>query len=538
MPAGLIATIPERAGNDVRTALEHGNIGEAVAAAVAAGDLSLAVDVVRVGWFALLHDDRRDSVRQTLDQLSTAQLMAHPLLAMALGLVYNADGARRSKAIYYFGLAAAGVRNRPGRLSPAERALVLTSESAALRLMGKSSLSVSSARAGLQALEAIHEGRSELIGYLPRLYSQLGTSLFYGGQEAEALHVFARGFAEAGPSDRSSFGNLAMSAGIHALAGNLAEAGDRVLAARGEPWTDEQRCMYVGTFYRIAEAVLALERFDVVQAQRHLNMMKHDRRSIEHWAVIARVQALTTLLAGDASRALVELEDYAVLRGGEGDTKVARQRLCSMRSLLHIALGNYEAASTVLRSDGGNSPQDHVDRARLALATDRIGEVYKELRAIAGRPQSVRTSAEALSVEAAAGLRAGADRRTMAVVRQLASLLRHSDQRIALHLLPPDDVDAIRRTLEGIGARDVLEPAPCEPVLIQPDRPALTPREVAVLNALARSSAVGDIAAELFVSTNTVKSQLRSLYRKLGARNRDEALAVALHRHLISAAEI
>jgi LuxR family maltose regulon positive regulatory protein len=36
------------------------------------------------------------------------------------------------------------------------------------------------------------------------------------------------------------------------------------------------------------------------------------------------------------------------------------------------------------------------------------------------------------------------------------------------------------------------------------------------------------------VSVNTVKTQLRSIYRKLGVANRDEAIAVALDRHLLA----
>jgi LuxR family maltose regulon positive regulatory protein len=522
----------------VRVALEEGRSAAALASAIAGGDLDLAVDVLRVGWFALLRDDGGASIRDVLEPLSSTQLMSHPLLAMALGLAFNVDGARRSKSVYYFGLAAAGVRRHQSRLTPAERALVLASESAALRLMGKTTLSVASARAGLRALEAILEERSELIGYLPRLYSQLGTSLYYGGQEAEALHVFTRGYAEAGPEDLSSFGNLAMAAGIHALGGNLSEATERVILARGEPWTDQQRSMYPGTFYRIAEAVLALERFDATCARTHLDAMIHDRRSIEHWTVIARVQALSALLAGDPALGLVELEDYVVLRGAEGGTRTTRHRLSSVRSLLHIALGNYEAAGAILRADAGDRAQDHVDRARLALATDRLGDAFKELRSIAGRPQSARTTAESLAIEAAAGLRTGRDRRTTAVLRQLATTLRVSGQRIALHLLTPDDLNAVSSGLADLNAADVLDVAPCAGVMQQPDRPALTPRELAVLNALGRTATVSEIADELYVSPNTVKSQLRSLYRKLGAGNRDEALAVALHRHLISAAEV
>jgi LuxR family maltose regulon positive regulatory protein len=52
----------------------------------------------------------------------------------------------------------------------------------------------------------------------------------------------------------------------------------------------------------------------------------------------------------------------------------------------------------------------------------------------------------------------------------------------------------------------------------------LTEREKSVLLALAKTASRQDIADALFVSVNTVKSQLASAYRKLGIRTREEAL--------------
>jgi DNA-binding NarL/FixJ family response regulator len=63
--------------------------------------------------------------------------------------------------------------------------------------------------------------------------------------------------------------------------------------------------------------------------------------------------------------------------------------------------------------------------------------------------------------------------------------------------------------------------------------PALSPREREVLIELARGSTYADIAANLFVSENTVKTHISSLYSKLSAGRRSEALAVARTMHLI-----
>jgi DNA-binding CsgD family transcriptional regulator/tetratricopeptide (TPR) repeat protein len=55
----------------------------------------------------------------------------------------------------------------------------------------------------------------------------------------------------------------------------------------------------------------------------------------------------------------------------------------------------------------------------------------------------------------------------------------------------------------------------------------LSPRERDVLHELARGSTYSGIAANLFVSENTVKTHVSSLYAKLGVARRSEALAVA-----------
>lgn len=56
---------------------------------------------------------------------------------------------------------------------------------------------------------------------------------------------------------------------------------------------------------------------------------------------------------------------------------------------------------------------------------------------------------------------------------------------------------------------------------------ALTTAELRVLPLLATHLSYPEIAAELFVSPNTIKSQAYSLFRKLGASSRSQAVAQA-----------
>ncbi|TFG64838.1 MAG: response regulator transcription factor [Spirochaetales bacterium] len=62
----------------------------------------------------------------------------------------------------------------------------------------------------------------------------------------------------------------------------------------------------------------------------------------------------------------------------------------------------------------------------------------------------------------------------------------------------------------------------------------LTEREVAVLNFFARGFSIRDIAGYLRISVNTVKYYTSSLYGKLGAANRAEAVKEGIRRGLIA----
>lgn len=66
----------------------------------------------------------------------------------------------------------------------------------------------------------------------------------------------------------------------------------------------------------------------------------------------------------------------------------------------------------------------------------------------------------------------------------------------------------------------------------------LTPREVELLAFLPSRLTIADIAARCFVSTNTVKTHLGHIYRKLGVSGRDAAIHRAVELGLLDAGEI
>jgi len=55
----------------------------------------------------------------------------------------------------------------------------------------------------------------------------------------------------------------------------------------------------------------------------------------------------------------------------------------------------------------------------------------------------------------------------------------------------------------------------------------LTPREWEVIDLLAEAKTTDQIAQELVLASETVRSHLKNIRRKLGARSRDEAVAIA-----------
>jgi LuxR family transcriptional regulator, maltose regulon positive regulatory protein len=63
---------------------------------------------------------------------------------------------------------------------------------------------------------------------------------------------------------------------------------------------------------------------------------------------------------------------------------------------------------------------------------------------------------------------------------------------------------------------------------------ALTDRELVVLRLLATELSQPEIANELYVSVNTVRTHIQGIYRKLGAASRREAIAIAREQQLLS----
>ena len=71
--------------------------------------------------------------------------------------------------------------------------------------------------------------------------------------------------------------------------------------------------------------------------------------------------------------------------------------------------------------------------------------------------------------------------------------------------------------------------------IISKDPPvaALSPRQAEILQSIVRGLSNPDIAKQLGISIDMVKEHIETLFQKIGAANRTEAVAIALRKHLL-----
>ncbi len=108
---------------------------------------------------------------------------------------------------------------------------------------------------------------------------------------------------------------------------------------------------------------------------------------------------------------------------------------------------------------------------------------------------------------------------------------------------PRDLIDAIRLVAEGnalLGPTvtrrllDRFAEPPLQPVLDETAFAAMTAREVEILRLLAGGLSNAEIAAQLFLGEATVKTHVSSILRKLGVRDRVQAVIVAFEAGLVT----
>ena len=325
------------------------------------------------------------------------------------------------------------------------------------------------------------------------------------------------------------------------------ELSERALAiAEEHGWTSQS--MTTGAFVMAGMALVRMGRF--ADAERHLDraeealrdgadpgteVLLHHARGVlrfgegrfeEALGEFARAQRLERLLAG-RHVLLVDVRSRALqVRVRMGDTGPVREALAGSspeqrhRAGMRIALGALELA------------EDNPERAVEALAPVIDGSAP----ALSGRWARV----EALLLDATARDRLG-DRRAAEESLEAALELAEPEALILPFMLWPSRellerhpghrtahaalISTIRDALAGRAApRRGSAPLPEE----------LSDAELRVVGYLPSNLTAAEIASELVVSTNTVRTHMRHIYAKLDAHTRSEAVARARELGLVA----
>ncbi len=321
---------------------------------------------------------------------------------------------------------------------------------------------------------------------------------------------------------------------IHAFTGHIPEAVEKL----GEVSPFERRgwrTTVPSVGWHIAVALRDLEAKAPVQALEALSALKARLNHLENWPFVVWSLARARLATGDAQVALDEFD--AAIRQNEFRplSDYARAQLQATKADLHLALRQNEHAKLELdnihATGGAFSPL--LSRSRLALATGDSATAHNLLDLdhiqVSG---TTREFAEALLLTACMRTLMGRDTEAVQTLRRAADILTRHALTSPVAMIPHAELRALcaREAPELEYIFDGIENPFALIALVNP----LTPREQEVLAALATHSSLDDVARTLFVSINTVKSQLRAAYRKLGVRSRAEALRVASERGFIS----
>ena len=224
-------------------------------------------------------------------------------------------------------------------------------------------------------------------------------------------------------------------------------------------------------------------------------------------AQVVKLRMTVELAANDVERARLVLQEYDKAMAADPLPESSRDPASTARAQLFLASNEPERVRTAVAQDlGRRGLQGAGSWLLVALAEDRL------------RHDRLATEAMARTIE-------------LAAEEHLEYIFRRPDRRLEMMLRRHLTVAGTHREfVEEMLVRVAVQPAPAGLVQVQP----LTEREEAVLIYLPTMAANAEIAAALSISENTVKQHLKSIYRKLGVRNRRDAVRMARDRGLLN----
>ncbi|MBO0985141.1 LuxR family transcriptional regulator [Rathayibacter sp. SD072] len=379
-----------------------------------------------------------------------------------------------------------------------------------------------------EALPALQDAR-ELLGSIPcgssavvdavraELHYQWGCALEEAGATEDALDEYEAAVRSA-PLSGSAPRMLSLAGGAAALLAALRGERARAVRALADAATGSGAAdpLAGAVSATLAEGFLRFDELDRAEARRLIARI--DRAAIGHrWAPYFHLRAAVEWERQGTRRLAVEFETHLAALPPGAATDAQTEHLRIIRYLLFAADGRREQARDAL---GPDSPTRTLLeqfttalRAHDLVQRGRRAEARVLLAPLRGRTTAPR--AEVLALVAA-------PERSCGDLERIAELLAEHRLLWLLPELPSEDRHEVARLL---GGRGVVVPRAIEPAE-ERALSLLTAREREVAEHAALGDSVIGIAAALHVSANTVKSQLRSVYRKLGVSSRHELLAV------------
>ncbi|MGP6175997.1 LuxR C-terminal-related transcriptional regulator [Microbacterium sp. A196] len=478
--------------------------------------------------FSELSQHRNAEVIHLLDTVPLERLEQHGTLAISHAVMLSESEARPSRRLQH--LVDIGIRQlstRAPAANPSDRLLVLIARFAGLRATRRYE---EAAIVGDDIVDHV-----AAMGAEPR--ARVGSTVHVGLQQVLITKMLAGHIDTAiavgyildeDPHPGRTRHRRSLLAYAHAVRGEMPTAGELLGSISPEYLEAWSRSLY-GVGWNIASAIVHLERGDPSDALQALDPFENGGLVVEHWPTILWVRALIRLTTDDAAAGLDELTLGLRDHHGRPASAILTSRLRAIHADLATATGDLRTARRVL-DEAQPLPATILARARLHLATQHperaIALLPVERNADAAPPREL---AERLLVSAVAHKRLG----NAGGARELAYRAIHVLQRYRLvsplAFIPRFELGELLSDAN----RDVLDAALGDPFAALATHDPLTPRERIVLTELLTTESIPQIAARLHVSPNTIKSQLRTLYRRLGASDRSDAVRLALERGLI-----
>lgn len=378
---------------------------------------------------------------------------------------------------------------------------------------------------------------AQIVPVAPGVLLQSGITRLVADDLPRALHDLRVAYDRSGEVstpyiNRDAAGKIAL---IHALTGDVKSAESWLLRYDA---TAEPSGWLAGTIAQsvtVASAIIAIERLDRERALGQIASVLLPSGPAAHESLlnpyIVYARARHSLIWGDRHGALLSIQEERIHRADwihEGAT--AHALLSAVEADLLMALGFGNRARDLLER-APQHPALFSARARFALLADGHEAALDATSNGVDEAASMTVRAELLVIRAIAQWEAGHGRaateslgHALDVAQTAGSAYAFATGGKRLAALAEHDPVAMKilAAAQASGAGSVY---PGRLAIVD-----LTERERLILDRIGLGMNMRQMADDLFVSYNTVKTQMRSLYQKLGARSREQAL-VRAHEH-------